>query len=117
MDQVFIEKLSVDAVIGIHDWEKKIRQTLLIDLVMKWDNQLAGTTDNYQHALCYDRISRCIQSFVAQHPMELIETVAEKVAELVQLEFCVQAVEVTVRKPTAIADAQAVGVRIKRGVW
>ena len=117
MDKVFIEGLRVDAVIGIHEWEKKIRQALSIDLVMKWDNRLAGTTDDYQHALCYDRISSCIISFIEQHPMELIETVAERIAQLVQSEFHVQAIEVTVRKPTAIADAQAVGVSIKRGLW
>ena len=117
MDQVLIEGLKVDTVIGIHQWEKEIRQTLLIDLVMKWDNRRAGTTDDYQHALCYDRISRCITSSIEQQPIELIETVAEKVAQLVQLEFQVKAVQVTVRKPTAVANAQAVGVSIKRGLW
>ena len=117
MDSVFIEGLCVDVVIGVHAWEKEITQPLWIDLEMKWDTKPAAKEDSYQHALCYDSVARAIESYLKQQTTDLIETVAEKVAYLVESEFGVQAVEVTVRKPTALTQAKAVGVRIKRGLW
>ncbi|TKB56792.1 dihydroneopterin aldolase [Ferrimonas aestuarii] len=114
-DTVFIRQLECQAVIGIFDWEKAITQTLYLDLEMSWDIRPAAASDDYQHALCYDTVSKAITTLVEGTPHELIETVAEKVAALVREQFGVNWVQVSVHKPGAVANAQDLGVRICRG--
>ncbi|WP_163936848.1 dihydroneopterin aldolase [Paraferrimonas sp. SM1919] len=117
MDKVLISGLSIDSVIGIYDWEKQITQTLVLDLEMLWDNRQAGKTDDYQHALCYESVSNAIIELVQAQPIELVEAVAERVAELVITKFNVAGVKVRVNKPGAIKSAASVGVEITRGQW
>ncbi|SHH94872.1 dihydroneopterin aldolase [Ferrimonas marina] len=113
-DQVFIEGLECQAVIGVFEWEKQIRQTLVLDLQMDWDNRPAAASDDYQHALCYDTLSKAVTELVEQTPHELVETVAEKVAALILERFAVPRVRVRVAKPGAVANARTVGVCIER---
>ena len=115
MDKVLIRQLKIETVIGIYEWEKKIHQTLLIDLDMAWDNRLAAATDDYQHALCYETVSNRLTALITEKPIELIETVAEMVASCLQNEFNVQWVKVVVMKPGAVPHASSVGVEIERG--
>jgi len=115
MDRVLIRQLKIDTVIGIYEWEKQIHQSLIIDLDMAWDNQLAAATDDYQHALCYETISNRVTALLTENPINLIETVAEKIASCVMDEFDVSWVKVTVMKPGAVPTAAAVGVEIVRG--
>ena len=114
MDKVLIRQLRLDTVIGVYDWEKTIKQTLLIDLDLAWDNRLAGTTDDYRHALCYETVSKRLTDLISQRPIELIETVAEMIASCVLNEFKVTWVKVSVMKPGAIKNALSVGVEIER---
>ncbi|WP_345337020.1 dihydroneopterin aldolase [Ferrimonas pelagia] len=113
-DQVFIEGLECQAVIGVFEWEKQIRQRLLIDLVIQWDNRPAAAADDYAHALCYDTVSKAVTALVEQQPHELVETVAEKIAALILERFGAPGVQVRVAKPGAVANASTVGVRIER---
>lgn len=115
MDKVLIRQLSIETVIGIYEWEKQIHQTLLIDLDMAWDNRLAAAGDDYQHALCYETVSKRLSGLVTEKPIELIETVAEMIAQCLQDEFNVPWVKVVVMKPGAIPHAASVGVEIERG--
>jgi len=115
MDKVLIRELRIDTVIGIYDWEKQIHQSLLLDLDMAWDNRLPGSTDDYQHALCYETVSKRIVELVTAQPIELIETVAEMTATCLMTEFGVLWVKVRVMKPGAVPSASAVGVEIERG--
>lgn len=114
MDKVLIRQLKIDTVIGVYDWEKTIQQSLLLDLDMAWDNKPAGLSDDYQHALCYETVSNRLTTLISEKPIELIETVAEKVAACVLQEFNVSWVKVVVMKPGAVPSAQAVGVEIER---
>ena len=114
MDKVLIRQLSIDTVIGIYEWEKQTHQTLLIDVDMAWDNRLAASCDDYQHALCYETVSNRLTALIQEKPIELIETVAEMVANCVLTEFNVPWVKVVVMKPGAVAHASAVGVEIER---
>jgi dihydroneopterin aldolase len=107
MDKVLIRQLAIETIIGIYEWEKKLHQTLLIDLDMAWDNRLAAASDSYENALCYELIT--------ENPIELIETVAEMIAHCLQDEFNVPWVKVVVMKPGAIPHAVSVGVEIERG--
>ncbi|WP_417345299.1 dihydroneopterin aldolase [Ferrimonas sp.] len=114
-DTVFVDQLKCEAVIGVFDWEKQITQTLFIDLEMSWDNRPAAASDDYRHALCYDTVSTAVTELVEGTPHELVETVAEKVAELIRSRFGVHWVKVTVNKPGAVKNAANLGVRIERG--
>ena len=115
MDLVFIEQLNVCTTIGVYDWEQAIQQKLSLDLVMAHDNRQAAATDDVQYALNYAEVSERILSYVQNGRFLLIERVAEEIANLIQTEFGVSWVKVTVRKPTAVPQASSVGVTIERG--
>lgn len=114
MDKVLIRQLRIDTVIGVYEWEKNIQQSLFLDLDMAWDNRPAAATDDYQYALCYETVSNRLTQLVTEKPIELIETVAERVAECLLSEFKVSWVKVVVMKPGAVAAASSVGVEIER---
>lgn len=114
MDKVLIRQLRVDTVIGVYDWEKEIHQSLFLDLDMAWDNKPAAMSDDYQFALCYETVSNRITQLITEQPIELIETVAERVAACLLSEFKVVWVKVVVMKPGAVATAASVGVEIER---
>ncbi|MFT5236326.1 MAG: dihydroneopterin aldolase [Shewanella sp.] len=115
MDRVLIRQLKIETIIGIYEWEKQIHQTLLVDLDMAWDNRPAAATDDYKHALCYETVSNRLTALITEKPIELIETVAEMIANCLMNEFTVPWVKVTVMKPGAVPTAVAVGVEIERG--
>ena len=115
MDTIFLHELKVDTVIGIWDWERKIRQTVVIDLDMAADIRKAAKTDSVDDTLNYKLVSKRVQQFVADSSFQLVETLAERVAELIIGEFDVSWLRVKVNKPGAIRGARDVGVIIERG--
>lgn len=82
VDTVFIEGLQVDTVIGVYDWERGIRQCLLLDLSMAWDNRAAAAHDALADALDYAAVSARILAFAEEARFELVETFAERLADL-----------------------------------
>lgn len=116
MDIVYIRGLEVKTVIGVYDWERKIRQSLLIDLDMAHDNSKAAATDDIIHALDYKAVCDKVAAFVESSEAQLIETVAEQIAALVRTEFDVPWLKVKVGKPDAISTANDVGVILERGI-
>jgi dihydroneopterin aldolase len=115
MDIIFLHGLKVDAVIGIWEWERKIRQTVEIDLDMAADIGRAAATDNVEDTLNYKKVAKRLQAFVAESEFQLVETLAERIAGIVTGEFGVPWVRVRVNKPGAIRGARDVGVIIERG--
>ena len=115
MDIVYIEGLRTDAVIGVYDWERSIRQELVLDLELASDNRAAADTDAIEDAVDYDAISCRIIAYVQDSEFQLIETLAERVAGLVLREFDVSWLRLKLAKPGAVADASSVGVIIERG--
>ncbi len=115
MDKIFLSELKIDTVIGIWEWERKIRQTVVIDLEMSADIARAAATDRVEDTLNYKQVAKRIQSFVADSSFQLVETLAERVAGIVRDEFDVQWVKVRVNKPGAIRGSRDVGVLIERG--
>lgn len=113
-DRVLIEGLTVFTTIGVYDWEKNLKQKLILDLEMAWNNQPAGKSDDVSLCLDYFLVSKSITSFIENHQFELIETVAELVAERVINEFSVKWINIKVSKPDAIANASNVAVVIQR---
>jgi dihydroneopterin aldolase len=115
MDIIFLHNLKVDAVIGIWEWERKIRQTVEIDLDMAADIRKAAESDDVADTLNYKLVAKRVQSFVAESEFQLVETLAERIAGIVTDEFGVHWVRVRVNKPGAIRGARDVGVLIERG--
>ena len=115
MDKIFLDQLKVDTVIGIWEWERRIRQTVVIDLEMSADIARAAATDDVADTLNYKSVAKRIQEFVADSSFQLVETLAEKIAAIVRDEFDVAWVKVRVNKPGAIRGSKAVGVLIERG--
>ena len=113
-DTIFLYDLRVDAVVGIWEWERKIRQTVSIDLEMGADIRRAAETDNIDSTLNYKAVAKRVQQFVADSGFQLVETMAEKIAEIILSEFDVPWVQVRVNKPGAIRGARDVGVLIRR---
>ncbi|QQQ50122.1 dihydroneopterin aldolase [Pseudomonas syringae] len=115
MDRVFIEGLEVDTVIGAYDWERGIRQCLRLDLSFAWDNRPAAAGDDLSKALDYASVSTRIQAFAEQAQFQLVETFAERLAEVLMGEFNISWLRLKLTKPGAVAAAAGVGVEIERG--
>ena len=114
MDRVFIEGLEVEALIGIYDWERRIRQPLVFDLQMGFDNRAPAASDNIDDTLNYKAVSKRLVEYVSQSDFGLVETLAERCAELVMKEFNIDWLRLKLSKPGAVRGARAVGVIIER---
>ena len=115
MDKIFLNELKVDTIIGIWEWERRIRQTVVIDLEMSADIAKAAATDAVSDTLNYKSVAKRIQDFVSDSSFQLVETLAERIAGIIRDEFDVQWVRVRVNKPGAIRGSKDVGVLIERG--
>lgn len=114
MDIIYIEDLRVDTVIGIYDWERRVRQTVRLDLEMGFDIRAAAVADDVERTLDYKTVCKRVIAYVEAATFYLVETLAERVAALVLAEFPVQRVTLRLDKPYALRGATGVGVRITR---
>lgn len=115
MDIIFLQDLKVETVIGIWDWERKIRQTIVVDLEMAADIRKAAATDSVEDTLNYKLVAKRVMQFTSDSEFQLVETLAERIAAIVTDEFSVPWVRVRVSKPGAIRGSRNVGVLIERG--
>ncbi|QXP85446.1 dihydroneopterin aldolase [Methylococcus sp. Mc7] len=115
MDIIFLRGLQIETIIGIYDWEREIRQTVVFDLEMATDIRRAAETDDISHALDYKAVSKRLIEFVESSRFFLVETLAEKVAAILLNEFPIPWVRITLNKRGAIRGASDVGVLIERG--
>lgn len=116
MDTIFVRDLSLDAVIGVFDWERQVRQRISIDLEMGTDITHAATTDAIADTLDYKAISNRIRTIVEESQPQLVETLIEQIAQAIMTEFAVPWLRITIAKPGAVRGSAAVGVTIERGV-
>lgn len=115
MDIVFIRDLRIDTVIGIYDWERRIKQTLRLDLELGTDIAKAGVSDAIEDTLDYKAVAKRVIGFVEQSEFQLVETMAERIAGLLMEEFGIPWLRLTLGKPGAVRGAKEVGVIIERG--
>lgn len=113
-DIVFVRDLKAECVIGIYAWERRIRQTVLIDLDLAADNRRAAATDRIEDALNYKAVTKRVLEFAAASEFQLVETLAEGIAALLLEEFALPWVRVRVNKRGALRAAGDVGVVIER---
>ena len=113
-DFVFIEGLEINALIGIYDWERRVRQPLVFDIEMSFDNRAPAATDAIEDTLNYKAVSQRVVDVVSGSSYGLVETLAEHVAKVILEEFAVHRVALKLAKPGAVRGARSVGVRIVR---
>lgn len=114
MDRIYLEDLRVEAVIGVWEWERRVRQIVRLDLEMATDARRAAATDQIADALDYKSIAKRLASVVEESQFRLVETLAETLARIVVTEFGVPWLKLTVSKPGAIEGSRNVGVIVER---
>lgn len=115
MDLIYVRNLRVECTIGVFDWERRIRQTVAIDLDLAADVAAAARRDRLEDTIDYKAIAKRLVEYVGASQFQLVETLAEKVAEVVLAEFGVRWVRVRINKKGALRQATDVGVVIERG--
>lgn len=115
LDITFLHGLKVDCIIGIWDWERRTRQTIVVDLDMASDVRKASQSDDIKDAVDYKSVSKRLIEFIGQSEFQLVETLAERVADIVINEFSVPWVRVRINKRGAVRNAGDVGILIERG--
>lgn len=115
MDKVFIKGLNIQTTIGFFQWEKQIKQTLIIDVNMAWNTKNAAINDELAKTLDYAEISKAIEIFANENPVDLLETLAERMANFLMSQFHIPWLRLKVGKPGAVHNASTVGVEIERG--
>jgi len=114
MDIIFIEDLRADAIIGIYDKERTIKQTISVDLDIATCVKTSAKTDKIEDACNYKLISKRVEAYIQQSEFQLIETLAENLAQIILNEFHVPWVKLTLHKVGALSNSGDVGVRIVR---
>ena len=115
MDTVFIHGLRVEAIVGIYEWERNIKQAIEITIEMAYDIVPAAQQDDIHLTLNYKSVSERITELVVEGRFLLLETMAEAIAQTIMREFDVCWLRLDVSKPDALTSARQVGVRIERG--
>jgi len=115
MDIIFLHDLRIDTIIGIYDWEREEKQTIILDLDMAADIHAASQTDAIDSTLDYKAVAKRLIEFVSNSEFQLVETLAERITEIVIQEFNVPWLRLRVNKKGAVRYAGDVGVIIERG--
>ena len=114
MDTIFLSGLTTECIIGIWDWERRVRQKVVVDIEMATDIRRAAATDSIDDTLDYKRVSKRLLQFIGDSQFQLVETLTERIAEIVVCEFGVAWVRVRLNKQGAIRGARDVGIQIER---
>lgn len=115
MDIIFLGGLQIEAIIGIYDWERETRQTVILDIEMAFDIQKAAETDDIKYTLDYKAVSKRVIAFVETSSFFLVEKLTVEIANIIRNEFDVPWVKITLNKKGAIRGASDVGIVIERG--
>ena len=113
-DEIIIKDLHLRTIIGVHEWEKEKAQNVIVNLRLMTNTRKAGQSDRIEDTVDYDRLTQRLNDYAESHSFELIETLAEKMAELILTEPYVIKVVLQIDKPKALRFAQRVGVKIAR---
>lgn len=115
MDIIYISDLRIDTVIGIYDWERRTTQTIILDIEMGTDIKKAAATDTIENTLDYKAVTKRLISFVKESEFQLVETLAEKITEILLEEFAIPWCRLKLNKKGAVRGVRDVGIIIERG--
>ncbi|MCK5897890.1 MAG: dihydroneopterin aldolase [Methylococcales bacterium] len=115
MDIIFLGGLEIKTIIGIYDWERETKQTVVLDIQMAYDITPAAKSDEIVDTLDYKAVSKRIISFVETSKFFLVEKLIEEIANIIRTEFNVPWVKIILNKKGAIRGASDVGIIIERG--
>lgn len=115
MDIIFLGGLEIKTIIGIYGWERETKQTVVLDIEMGFDISKAAETDDIQYALDYKKVSKRVISFVEESQFFLVEKLSAEIVKIIQNEFNVPWVKLTLNKKGAISGASDVGIIIEKG--
>jgi len=115
MDIIFLRDLRIETIIGIYDWEREKKQTVVLEIEMSTDVAKAAASDDIRDALNYKDIAKRLIDFIGKSEFQLVETLAEECAQIIQHEFDVAWVKLELNKQGAVSGSRDVGVIIERG--
>ena len=114
MDKIFLSGLAIECVVGVWEWERQVKQTVVLDIEMAADIRKAAKSDHLDDTIDYKKVSKRLQSFVAESQFQLVETLTERIAEIIVKEFHVPWVKVKLNKQGALRGSKDVGIIIER---
>ncbi len=114
-DIVFIEDLRIDTIIGIYDWEREVKQTISLDIEMATDNTRPAASESIEDAVNYKAVAKSLIAFTEASQFQLVETLAERLAEIILNDFNVPWCRLKLSKLGAVTGSRSVGVIIERG--
>ena len=114
MDLIFLSGLTTECIIGIWDWERRVKQKIVVDLEMAADIRKAAASDAIEDTLDYKRVAKRLLHFIGESDFQLVETLTERIAQIVVTEFDVPWVRVKLNKQGAIRGSRDVGIMIER---
>ncbi|HEY8539972.1 MAG TPA: dihydroneopterin aldolase [Steroidobacteraceae bacterium] len=114
MDKIFLSSLTTECIVGIWEWERRVKQTVIIDLEMAADIRKAAASDRIEDTIDYKKVAKRLLAYVGESQFHLVETLTENIAKVVITEFGVSWVKVRLNKQGAIRGARDVGVEIER---
>ena len=114
MDVIFLTGLATDCIIGIWDWERRVKQKVVVDIEMAADIRKAAASDAIQDTVDYKKVAKRLLQFVSESQFQLVETLTERIAQIVVTEFGVPWVRVRLNKQGAIRGSRDVGILVER---
>jgi dihydroneopterin aldolase len=113
-DRIFLRGLTAECVIGFIDWERRVKQTVVVDLELPVDCRRAAVTDDVTDTVDYKKVSKRVLAFIEASEFKLVETLAQRLAMLILEEFPIEWLRLSINKPGAIRNSRDVGVSIER---
>jgi dihydroneopterin aldolase len=113
-DRIFLHGLTAECIIGFIDWERRVKQTVVLDIELPVDCRRAAASDEVADTLDYKKVAKRVLAFIEASEFKLVETLAHRVALLILEEFAVAWVRIALNKPGAIRSSRDVGVVIER---
>ncbi len=113
-DRIFLRGLAAECIIGFIEWERRVKQTVVVDLELPVDCRRAAATDDVADTVDYKRVAKRVQAYIEASEFKLVETLAHRLALLLLEEFAIEWVRVSLNKPGAIRNSRDVGVVIER---
>ena len=113
-DRIFLRGLKIECIIGFIDWERQLKQTVVVDLELPCDCARAAASDDVADTVDYKKVAKRVLAFVGESQFKLLETLGHRLAELLLEEFALEWVRLTINKPGAIRHSRDVGISIER---